>query len=99
VSEAGSGRLGRFDPSDGKWKSWRLPGDHPQPGALYVDAMDRIWLSDLGDDAVLRFDPQSEKFTAYPSDQAEARVSQLNGRPGEVWGADAGSDRLLVIRE
>ncbi|MDF3937162.1 Vgb family protein [Pseudomonas citronellolis] len=99
VSEPGSGSLGRFDPSDGKWKSWRLPGDNPQPCALYVDAMDRVWLSDLAGNAILRFDVQSEKFTLYPGDSTAAQVRRLDGRPGEVWGADASGDRLLVIRE
>jgi virginiamycin B lyase len=26
-------------------------------------------------------------------------VRQLNGRPGEVWGAESGIDRLVVVRD
>lgn len=99
VSQWNSGSLARFDPSDNQWKTWKLPGDHPQPYAVYVDAMDQVWLSDFGANALLRFDPQSEKFTAYPSDHEHANVRQLMGRPGEVWGAESGTDRLVLIRD
>lgn len=99
VSQAGNGQLSRFDPSDGSWKQWRLPGTQAQPCALYVDAMDRVWLSDLGSNAILRFDPSNARFTRYPSDRPEARVRQLTGRSDAVWGAESGTDRLVVIRE
>lgn len=99
VSQSGNGQLSRFDPSDGSWKQWSLPGAQAQPCAIYVDAMDRVWLSDIAGNTILRFDPQSARFTPYPSDRADARVRQLTGRPGVVWGAESGTDRLLVIRE
>jgi virginiamycin B lyase len=34
----------------------------------------------------------------FPSDKPDAAVRQLNGRAGEVWGAESGTDRLVVIR-
>ena len=37
-------------------------------------------------------------FSSYPSDKQDAAVRQLNGRQGEVWGAESGTDRLVVIR-
>ncbi|MFR0689459.1 hypothetical protein ACLUTX_08685 [Enterobacterales bacterium AE_CKDN230030158-1A_HGKHYDSX7] len=99
ISQWSAGTLARFDPSDSQWKTWKLPGDHPQPYAVYVDAMDQVWLSDFTANALLRFDPQSERFTAYPSDRGHANVRQLLGRPGEVWGAESGTDRLVVIQD
>lgn len=99
VSQWNAGSLARFDPSDSQWKTWKLPGDHPQPYAVYVDAMDQVWLSDFASNALLRFDPQSERFTAYPSNHEHANVRQLLGRPGEVWGAESGTDRLVVIQD
>jgi virginiamycin B lyase len=30
--------------------------------------------------------------------RAGADVRQLLGRPGEVWGAESGADRLVVVR-
>ncbi|MDU4252048.1 SMP-30/gluconolactonase/LRE family protein [Pseudomonas sp.] len=99
VSQWNAGSLARFDPSDNQWKTWQLPGDHPQPYAVYVDTMDQVWLSDFSANALLRFDPQSETFTAFPSDHEHANVRQLLGRPGEVWGAESGTDRLVLIRD
>jgi len=26
-------------------------------------------------------------------------VRELQGRPGEIWGAESGTDRLVVVRE
>jgi virginiamycin B lyase len=63
-----------------------------------VDDKDVIWLSDFGANALVRFDPRTERFTSFPSDKSGARVRQLLGRPGEVWGAESGNDRLVVIR-
>ena len=99
VSEWNSGQVSRYDPADGSWKSWPLPGERPKTYAVYVDDRDRVWLTDFGANAILRFEPENERFTAFPSDRANANVRQLLGRPGEVWGAESGTDRLVVIRD
>jgi virginiamycin B lyase len=99
ISEWNSGQVSRYDPADRSWKSWRLPGEGPKPYAVYVDERDRVWLTDFGANAIVRFDPASERFTAFPSDRPNANVRQLLGRPGEVWGAESGTDRLVVIRD
>jgi virginiamycin B lyase len=98
VSEWNAGRLGRYDPASERWREWRLPGANPQPYAVYVDERDFVWLSDFGANALVRFDPRREKFDvlALPSDAASVR--QLLGRPGEVWGAESGVDKLVVVR-
>jgi virginiamycin B lyase len=41
----------------------------------------------------------SESFTAFPSDRRGANVRQMLGRPGEAWGAESGTNRLVVIRD
>jgi virginiamycin B lyase len=56
-------------------------------------------LSDFGANAIVKFDPVTERFESFPSDREGAAVRQLNGRPGEVWGAESGTDRLVVIRD
>jgi virginiamycin B lyase len=58
---------------------------------------DRGRVTDFAANAIVRFKPETETFTAFPSDRASANVRQLNGRPGEVWGAESGTDRLVVI--
>jgi virginiamycin B lyase len=98
VSEWNAGRLGMYAPASKRWREWRLPGANPQPYAVYVDERDFVWLSDFGANALVRFDPRREKFDvlALPSDAASVR--QLLGRPGEVWGAESGVDKLVVVR-
>ena len=98
VSEWDAGQLAMYDPAGGTWREWRLPGDGPSPYAVYVDERDRVWLSDFGSNALVRFDPLSETFEVYLLPSAGAAVRQLLGRPGEVWGAESGTDRLVVLR-
>ena len=98
VSEWNAGQVGRYDPRSGGWSEWRLPGDHPMAYAVFVDDQDKVWLSDFGANAVVRFDPVSETFDSFPLGLPNAAVRQLLGRPGEVWGAESGQDRLIVIR-
>lgn len=99
VSESGSGKLSRYDPLANAWNSWDLPGGKADAHAMFVDEQDRIWISDFSSNSILRFNPFSQRFTAFPSDQANARVLQLSGRIGEVWGAESGLDRLVMIRD
>jgi virginiamycin B lyase len=98
VSEWFAGQVGMYDPATLTWREWRLPGDAPQPYAVYVDEADAVWLTDFGANAIVRFDPDSETFTSFPADSQPAEVRQLLGRPGEVWGAESAADQLVVIR-
>ena len=65
--------------------------------AVYVDETDRVWLTDFGGHALVRFDPETERFDTYKL-RTGANVRQLLGRDGEVWGAESGADRLVVAR-
>jgi virginiamycin B lyase len=98
VSEWNAGQLGRFDPASGEWREWQLPGNRPQAYAVYVDAQDTVWLSDWGSNALVMFDPATETFTQFGMPQRGADIRQINGRPGEVWAAESGLDRLVVLR-
>jgi virginiamycin B lyase len=97
ISEWNSGNLSRHDPKDGSWKSWKLPGNRPRCYAVYVDPTDAVWVTDFAADATLRFDPKTETFASLPSDRSGANVRQLAGRPGEVWGAESGTTRVVAI--
>jgi virginiamycin B lyase len=98
VSEWNAGQVARYTPSTKQWKEWKLPGANPMAYAVYVDDQDVVWLTDWGANALVRFDPTSETFTAIPLPGPDAGVRQLLGRPGEVWGAMSGLDKLLVVR-
>lgn len=97
VSEWNSGQVSVYDPKTRSWQSWKLPGDSPRAYAVYVDEKNSVWLTDFGANAIVRFDPGTRKFTSFPSDRRGANVRQLLGRRGEVWGAESGNDRLVVI--
>ena len=94
-----TGEVGRFDPIAKTWKVWALPKSGAGCYAVYVDDKDKVWLSDFLADAIVRFDPVSEKFESFRSDKRGASVRQLLGRPGEIWGAESGTDRLVVVRD
>jgi virginiamycin B lyase len=96
VSEWNAGRVARYDPSTRRWREWRLPGA-AQPYAVYVDDRDVVWLTDFGAGAIVRFVPATGRFTTVRL-RTGANVRQLLGRPGEVWGAESGTDRIVVVR-
>jgi virginiamycin B lyase len=97
ISEWNSGQVSRHDPADGSWKSWKLPGDRPRAYAVYVDEQDGVWLTDFAANTIVRFDPKTESFLSFPSDKPGANIRQLHGRRGEVWGAESGTGRIVVI--
>jgi virginiamycin B lyase len=99
VSEWNTGNLSVYDPAARSWKVYKLPGKEPQAYAVFVDDKDKVWVSDFGANAIVEFDPVTESFESFPSDRDGAAVRQLLGRPGEVWGAESGTDRLVVIRD
>jgi virginiamycin B lyase len=65
--------------------------------AVFVDDSDVVWLTDFRANAIVRFHPATEAFESIPLTSPEAAVRQLAGRPGEVWGAESGADKLVVV--
>ncbi len=98
ISEWNAGQVGRYDPATRSWQEWRLPGSNPAAYAVFVDDQDVVWLSDFGGNSLVRFDPETETFMVVPLPDPDAAVRQLNGRPGEVWGAESAVDTLVVVR-
>ena len=98
VSEWNSGQVSVYDPANDAWREWKLPGGNPETYAVYVDDQDIVWLSDFGSNSIVRFDPNTETFTAFELPSPNAAVRQILGRPGEIWGAESGADKLVVIR-
>lgn len=94
-----TGEVGRYDPLNKVWRVWALPNSKRGCYAVYVDDKDKVWLTDFEANAILRFDPATEKFESFPSDKRNASVRQILGRPGELWGAESGTDRLVVVRD
>jgi virginiamycin B lyase len=97
VSEWNVGKVARYDPRTRRWREWRLPG-RAQPYAIYVDDRDVVWLTDFAANAIVRFDMRTLRFRVVRLPTPVAAVRQLLGRPGEVWGAESGTDKLVVVR-
>jgi virginiamycin B lyase len=98
VSEWNSGQLSVYNPADGSWDAWRLPGDRPQTYAVYVDERDIVWVSDFGANALLSFDPETETFTSYELPAPGTNIRQILGREGEIWLPLSGAASLMVVR-
>jgi virginiamycin B lyase len=96
VSYWNTGQVGMYDPSTRAWKEWKLPGI-AHAYSVYVDDQDKVWLTDWSTNAIVRFDPLTEKFDAFPSNKDQANVRQMAGRAGEAWGAESGTDRLVMV--
>ena len=97
VSYWNTGQVGMYDPAARSWREWKLPGDHPQAYSVWVDEQDAVWLTDWSSNAIVRFDPVTGRFESFPSDRPRANVRQMLGRSGEAWGAESGTDRLVVV--
>ena len=99
VSEWLSGQVSVYDPdSKAPWLAWKLPGAAPKAYSVWVDEHDDVWLTDFAANAIVRFDPDTQRFDSFPSDRPNAAVRQMLGRRGEAWGAESGTDRLVVVR-
>jgi virginiamycin B lyase len=98
VSEWNAGKLGMYDPRRRRWREWRVPGANAQPYAVYVDERDTVWLSDFGANALVSFNPRTQRFASIRLPSSAANVRQLLGRPRELWGAESGVDKLVVVR-
>jgi virginiamycin B lyase len=97
VSEWNSGQLSMYDPATKAWRAWMPPVKGARTYSVYVDDRDKVWIAEWESNAIMRFDPMTEKFESFPSDKDGARVRQMLGRPGEAWGAESGTDRLVVV--
>jgi len=97
VSYWNTGQVGMYDPATRGWREWTLPGNRPRAYSVWVDDKDKVWLTEWTSNSIVRFDPVTEKFESYPSNRAGAEVRQMLGRAGEAWGAESGTERLVMI--
>jgi virginiamycin B lyase len=97
VSYWNTGQVGRYDPATNAWREWTLPGNSPRAYSVWVDDADKVWLTEWSSNAIVRFDPVTEKFESFPSNRSGADVRQMLGRAGEAWGAESGTERLVMI--
>ena len=97
VSYWNTGQVGMYDPATRAWREWKLPGNRRTRTRCGSTITDKVWLTDWTINAIVRFDPVTEKFESFPSDRRGANVRQMLGRAGEAWGAESGNDRLVMV--
>ena len=102
VAEWMSGNLSMHDPRKGdgpaSWRTWRAPGEHPKVYAVYVDERDIVWATEWNGNALLRFDPATERFDRLVMPRAGTLIRQILGRPGEVWLPESGTEHISVLK-
>lgn len=96
VSYWNTGHVGMYDPGAKAWREWKLPGA-AHAYSVFVDDQDKVWLTDWSTNAIVRFDPATEQWQSFESNRSNANVRQMAGRAGEAWGAESGTDRLVVV--
>jgi virginiamycin B lyase len=94
-----AGGIGRYDPTTKTWKHYPMPKSRSSTYSVYVDDKDRVWATDWAANAIQRFDPATETYATFPSDKSGANIRQMLGRPGEAWGGESGTNRLVVVRD
>ena len=57
-----------------------------------------MWLSDFGGNAIVSFDPVTQKFEVFDLPSSPGNVRQIQGRPGEIWLPESAADQIVVIR-
>jgi virginiamycin B lyase len=95
ASLAGS-YLVRIDTHTGKATVVRAPTEGQGARRAWADSRGRIWISEWNASRVGMYDPGPAALARLPN--AGAAVRQILGRPGEVWGAESGTDRLVVVK-
>ena len=86
-----------YDPATRTWREWKLPGN-AHTYSVWVDDRDKVWLTDWSverDRASSIRSPRSSKRSDPTA--SNANVRQMLGRAGEAWGAESGTDRLVMV--
>ena len=101
ITEWNAGKIASYDPASSSWHEYPIEvagRKSAQPYAVYVGEGDIVWISDFAQNAILDFDTASGTYGVHALPTAGAEVRQLLGRSGEIWGAESGVDKLVVIR-
>jgi virginiamycin B lyase len=86
-----AGKLGVIEPDTAKIIEYPIDR-FAEPYEASADPQDKIWMSDGGRGGVLvRFDPETKKFTNYPGLETTDMPKMAITREGAVWYANRGA--------
>ncbi len=82
--------IARFDPDTRTFESWKLPipsAEGETPYALHVErGSDTVWVCGTNSDSLIRFEPESERFTVYPLPTRVTYTREIDfDKAGGVW--------------
>lgn len=81
--DSGLGEIGRFNPASGEFRQWPSPsGPDSHPYAIHV-IDDIVWYneSDVRPDALVRFDPNTEKFQSWAIPSGIGIIRNMTSTP------------------
>ena len=80
------GSLTRFNPQNGEFKVFKLPGPMPTPYGMEVDLDDNVWYASMYTDVMGKLDPKTGKVTEYPSPYGERGTRDMVvDAKGRIW--------------
>jgi virginiamycin B lyase len=80
------GSLTRFNPQNGEFKVFKLPGPMPTPYGLEVDHDDNVWYASMYTDVMGKLDPNTGVVTEYPSPYGERGTRDMVAdAKGRIW--------------
>ena len=92
----GSGVLGRFDPANERWKVYPIPtgisgpegyGTSETPYNLNANRQTgQVWINGSNSDTLIRFEPKSGRFTAFPLPTRASFTREIEFDPdNNIW--------------
>jgi streptogramin lyase len=80
-----AGRLGVLEPRTGRMHEYEI-GRFSEPYEAWIDPFDKVWMTDGGQGGMLiRFDPETESLTHYPSPLRSDMPKMAITREGAIW--------------
>ena len=98
VSEWNAGQVARYNPANGQWREWPLPGPDPSAYAVFVDDEDIVWLSDFGGNCACPLRSRERTVHAVSATQRPKQRATNSRATGRGVGAESAADQLVVIR-
>jgi sugar lactone lactonase YvrE len=82
--------LNRYNPVIDQWQSWTLPIEplgSEVPYSVFVDKRtDHVWITGTESDSMIRFQPETGKFTVYPLPTRVTYTRELDqDNQGNMW--------------
>jgi virginiamycin B lyase len=96
------GKLGRFNPSDGRREEWTSPGGQDsRPYGIAITPDNIVWYSESGvtPNTVVRFDPKSRSFSSWAIPSGGGVVRHMAATPeGKLLLACSGKNKVAIVQ-